>query len=70
VSVESGQDQKIVTLIKDGTLNVLSTAQGEQVRVAGKKRADLQEASALPCQSDSCSTRTSTIEKRSKCHLE
>lgn len=39
--------KKIVTLIKDKKLKVQAAIQGEQVRVTGKKRDDLQEAIAL-----------------------
>lgn len=39
--------KKIVALIKDAKLKVQAAIQGEQVRVTGKKRDDLQEAIAL-----------------------
>ncbi|WP_397451474.1 YajQ family cyclic di-GMP-binding protein [Pseudomonas sp. NA-150] len=39
--------KKIVAHIKDGKLKVQAAIQGEQVRVTGKKRDDLQEAMAL-----------------------
>lgn len=39
--------KKIVGLIKDAKLKVQAAIQGEQVRVTGKKRDDLQEAIAL-----------------------
>ena len=39
--------KKIVALIKDAKLKVQATIQGEQVRITGKKRDDLQEAIAL-----------------------
>lgn len=39
--------KKIVTVIKDAKLKVQASIQGEQVRVTGKKRDDLQEAMAL-----------------------
>ncbi|MFK8397397.1 YajQ family cyclic di-GMP-binding protein [Pseudomonas sp. BGr12] len=39
--------KKIVALIKDKKLKVQTAIQGEQVRVTGKKRDDLQEAIAL-----------------------
>jgi Uncharacterized protein conserved in bacteria len=39
--------KKIVATIKDGKLKVQAAIQGEQVRVTGKKRDDLQEAIAL-----------------------
>ena len=39
--------KKIVALIKDSKIKVQAAIQGEQVRVTGKKRDDLQEAIAL-----------------------
>lgn len=39
--------KKIIKLIKDAKLKVQTAIQGEQVRVTGKKRDDLQEAIAL-----------------------
>ncbi|MBB6339942.1 uncharacterized protein YajQ (UPF0234 family) [Pseudomonas fluvialis] len=39
--------KKIVSLIKDAKLKVQAAIQGEQVRITGKKRDDLQEAIAL-----------------------
>ena len=39
--------KKIVAQIKDGKLKVQAAIQGEQVRITGKKRDDLQEAIAL-----------------------
>jgi hypothetical protein len=39
--------KKLVKLIKDNKLKVQAAIQGEQVRVTGKKRDDLQEAMAL-----------------------
>ena len=39
--------RKIVASIKDAKLKVQAAIQGEQVRVTGKKRDDLQEAMAL-----------------------
>ena len=39
--------KKIVALIKDAKLKVQAAIQGEQVRITGKKRDDLQEAIAL-----------------------
>lgn len=39
--------KKIVAMIKDAKLKVQAAIQGEQVRVTGKKRDDLQEAIAL-----------------------
>lgn len=51
VSFKQGIDQptakKIVKLIKDGKLKVQASIQGDQVRVTGKKRDDLQAAMAL-----------------------
>jgi uncharacterized protein YajQ (UPF0234 family) len=43
----------IVNLIKDAKLKVQTQVQGEQVRVTGKKRDDLQEAIALLRRSES-----------------
>lgn len=45
--IESDLARKIVKLIKDSKLKVQAAIQGEQVRVSGKKRDDLQEAMAL-----------------------
>ncbi len=51
VDVKEGIDQasakKIVKLIKDQKLKVQASIQGDQVRVTGKKRDDLQEVIAL-----------------------
>ncbi len=51
VTLRQGIDQalakKIVQLIKDSKLKVQAAIQGEQVRVTGKKRDDLQDAIAL-----------------------
>ncbi|MDH2431571.1 nucleotide-binding protein [Pokkaliibacter plantistimulans] len=51
VTVKQGVDQalakKIVKMIKDAKLKVQAQIQGEQVRVTGKKRDDLQEVIAL-----------------------
>jgi len=51
VTVRQGLDseaaKKVVKLIKDAKLKVQASIQGEQVRVTGKKRDDLQEAIAL-----------------------
>jgi uncharacterized protein YajQ (UPF0234 family) len=51
VSLREGIDKelakKIVALIKDAKLKVQAAIQGEQVRITGKKRDDLQEAIAL-----------------------
>jgi cyclic-di-GMP-binding protein len=45
--IDSDTARKIVKLVKDAKLKVQSQVQGEQVRVTGKKRDDLQEAIAL-----------------------
>lgn len=45
--IESELAKKIVKLIKDAKLKVQAQIQGEQVRVTGKKRDDLQEVIAL-----------------------
>ncbi|MEW6353978.1 MAG: YajQ family cyclic di-GMP-binding protein [Pseudomonadota bacterium] len=45
IDTETGK--KIVKLIKDSKMKVQASIQGEQVRVTGKKRDDLQEAIAL-----------------------
>jgi uncharacterized protein YajQ (UPF0234 family) len=45
--IESDLAKKIVKLIKDSKLKVQAAIQGEQVRVSGKKRDDLQEVMAL-----------------------
>ena len=51
ITVKQGINQelakKITRIIKDSKLKVQSTIQGEQVRVSGKKRDDLQEAISL-----------------------
>jgi uncharacterized protein YajQ (UPF0234 family) len=51
VTLRQGIDQplakKIVQLIKDSKMKVQASIQGEQVRVTGKKKDDLQEAIAL-----------------------
>ncbi len=51
VSIRQGIDKemakKLVKLIKDGKLKVQAAIQGDEVRVTGKKRDDLQEAIAL-----------------------
>jgi uncharacterized protein YajQ (UPF0234 family) len=51
IKVREGVDKelakKIVKLIKDAKLKVQAAIQGEQVRVTGKKRDDLQEAIAM-----------------------
>ena len=45
--IESELARKIVKLVKDAKLKVQSQVQGEQVRVTGKKRDDLQDVIAL-----------------------
>jgi len=45
--IDSDNARKIVKLIKDAKLKVQAQIQGEQVRVTGKKRDDLQEVIAL-----------------------
>ena len=45
--IESDLARKIVKLVKDAKLKVQSQVQGDQVRVTGKKRDDLQEVIAL-----------------------
>ena len=51
ITVKQGIDQelakKIVRIIKDSRLKVQSSIQGDQVRVTGKKRDDLQEVISL-----------------------
>jgi hypothetical protein len=51
IKVREGVDKelakKIVKLIKDAKLKVQAAIQGEQVRVTGKKRDDLQQAIAM-----------------------
>jgi uncharacterized protein YajQ (UPF0234 family) len=51
VTVRQGLDKetakKIIKLIKDAKLKVQAAIQGEQVRVTGKKRDDLQQVIAL-----------------------
>ncbi len=51
ISIQEGIDKeiakKIVKLIKDSKLKVQASIQGEQVRVTGKKRDDLQQAIQL-----------------------
>lgn len=44
--IDKEQAKKIVALIKDAKLKVQAAIQGEEVRVTGKKRDDLQEAMA------------------------
>ena len=50
--VDKAQAKKIITLIKDAKLKVQAAIQGEQVRVTGKKRDDLQGVMALLRDSD------------------
>ena len=45
--IDSDHARKIVKLVKESKLKVQSQVQGEQVRVTGKKRDDLQDAIAL-----------------------
>ena len=45
--LDSDQCRKVTKKIKEGKLKVQSQVQGEQVRVTGKKRDDLQQAMAL-----------------------
>lgn len=45
--IDSDTARKIVKLVKDAKLKVQSQVQGDQVRVTGKKRDDLQEVIAL-----------------------
>lgn len=56
IEVRQGIDQdtarKIVKLIKDSKVKVQASIQGEQLRVTGKKRDDLQETIALLKKSD------------------
>lgn len=56
IKVREGVDKdlarKIVKMIKDSKLKVQAAIQGEQVRITGKKRDDLQSAMALLKQSD------------------
>jgi uncharacterized protein YajQ (UPF0234 family) len=50
--LDSAQAKAIVKKIKDAKLKVQAQIQGDQVRVTGKKRDDLQEAIALLRQAD------------------
>ena len=56
IEVRQGIDQdsarKLVKLIKESKMKVQASIQGEQVRITGKKRDDLQEAIALLKKSD------------------
>lgn len=55
IEVKSGLDQdnakKVIKMIKDAGLKVQASIQGDQIRVTGKKRDDLQEVIALLRQS-------------------
>lgn len=50
--IETDMAKKVVKLIKDNKMKVQAAIQGEQVRVTGKKRDDLQEVIALIKRSD------------------
>lgn len=50
--IDKETGKKIIKAIKDAKLKVQASIQGEQVRVTGKKRDDLQECIALIKQSD------------------
>jgi uncharacterized protein YajQ (UPF0234 family) len=50
--IDRDSARKIVKLIKDGKLKVQAQVQGEQVRVTGKKRDDLQAVMALLREAD------------------
>lgn len=50
--IEQELGKKIVRLVKDSRLKVQAAIQGDQLRVTGKKRDDLQEAIALLRQQD------------------
>lgn len=45
--IESAEAKKIVKMIKDSKIKVQAAIQGEQLRITGKKRDDLQEVMAL-----------------------
>ena len=45
--IDTDQGKELVKIIKNGKLKVQASIQGDQVRVTGKKRDDLQEAIAL-----------------------
>ena len=51
VDIKTGLDQdaakKVIKMIKDAGLKVLASIQGDQIRVTGKKRDDLQEVMAM-----------------------
>lgn len=50
--IDSATAKKLVKLIKDSKVKVQAAIQGEQVRVTGKKRDDLQQTMVLVKQSD------------------
>lgn len=50
--IDSATAKKLVKLIKESKVKVQAAIQGEQVRVTGKKRDDLQQTMALVKQSD------------------
>ncbi|WP_116473771.1 YajQ family cyclic di-GMP-binding protein [Zobellella maritima] len=50
--IDSAQAKKLVKLIKDSKVKVQASIQGDQVRVTGKKRDDLQETMALVRQAE------------------
>jgi uncharacterized protein YajQ (UPF0234 family) len=45
--IETAESKKMIRLIKDRKIKVQAAIQGEQLRVTGKKRDDLQEVIAL-----------------------
>ena len=45
--IDSDMARKLVKLVKDSKIKVQASIQGDQVRVSGKKRDDLQEAIAM-----------------------
>lgn len=45
--IETALAKRIVKLVKDGRMKVQAAIQGDQVRISGKQRDDLQEAMAL-----------------------
>lgn len=45
--IDSDQAKKITKLVKESSLKVQTAIQGDQIRITGKKRDDLQEAIAL-----------------------
>lgn len=50
--VDKAQAKKIITLIKDSKIKVQAAIQGEQIRVTGKKRDELQSVMALLREND------------------